>query len=379
MSMKHCADEPERGQVLVIVAVGMLAFVAMVALVVDGGHAWGQQRMSQNGTDAAAEAGAIVMAQNLPFIADGKPEPKSDADVAAAVQAATVSNEVTLVEAEYVQFDGTPIGVQVGSLGSAPPPTNADGVRAVGERDFDTYLAGVIGFQTMTTETDATAVAGLVIGVPGDSVLPVTVPVNVPGCDGSGNLLNSTEEWVAGNTYTVFLCKSGPGNVGWLDWFPSPGSEPADDPCKGQGVNELACSIENPNNPPLTIPDWFFVSQTGNTNASGVQAALEDWIGKKVYFPLFDATCDVDPPNTTSFCPGGPGNGQNQYYHFPSWTGFIIDSVHISGSNSACGAGVNGEVGCFIGTFVEMLGPGVLGEATGDESGTSIYGVRLTE
>src|SRR3990172_8935396 len=54
-----------RGQVLVIVAVAMVAIVAMVGLVVDGGFAWGKQRDTQNAADAAAEAGAIVMAQRL--------------------------------------------------------------------------------------------------------------------------------------------------------------------------------------------------------------------------------------------------------------------------------------------------------------------------
>ena len=49
----------EQGQVLVIVAVGLLAMIAMVALVVDGGHAWGQQREAQNGADASSEAGAV--------------------------------------------------------------------------------------------------------------------------------------------------------------------------------------------------------------------------------------------------------------------------------------------------------------------------------
>lgn len=377
MFTHHPGRQSERGQVLVIVAAGMLAFIAMVALVIDGGHAWGQQRITQNGADAAAEAGAVVMAQNLPAIAEGTTLPKTDQDVLDAVNASAVTNDVDILSAEYTTFDGTPLGIDVGALGALPPPANADGVRVEAKRDFATFLAGVIGFNTLTTETDATARVGIVTQLAGNNVLPITVPVTIPQCDGSGNLIDGGQPWVPGNTYTVFLCKNGPGNVGWLDWYPTPGTEPADYPCQGQGANELACLIKTPGNPPIDIPEWYFVSQTGNTNASGVQEALETWIGQKVFFPLFDATCDVDPPGADDYCPGGEGNGQNQWYHFPSWTGFIIHEVHVSGSNAACGSGLNGGVGCIIGEFVELLGPGTLGEATGDEEGISIYGVQL--
>ena len=65
----------EEGQILVIVGVGLLAMIAMVGLVVDGGYAWGQQRQTQNGADAMANAGATVIAQNL------KGAPKTGGDV----------------------------------------------------------------------------------------------------------------------------------------------------------------------------------------------------------------------------------------------------------------------------------------------------------
>jgi hypothetical protein len=57
-------DEPrdarraERGQVLVIAAVGMIAFIAMVGLVLDGGATFGQRRAEQKAADLAALAGA---------------------------------------------------------------------------------------------------------------------------------------------------------------------------------------------------------------------------------------------------------------------------------------------------------------------------------
>ncbi|HEX7069347.1 MAG TPA: pilus assembly protein TadG-related protein, partial [Rhodothermales bacterium] len=59
------ASEDERGQILVIVAAGMVILVALVGLVIDGGFAWGRQRDTQNAADAAALAGATVMAERL--------------------------------------------------------------------------------------------------------------------------------------------------------------------------------------------------------------------------------------------------------------------------------------------------------------------------
>src|SRR5690606_11241217 len=105
----------------------------MVGLVIDGGYAWGQQRDTQNGIDAAAEAGALRLSENLPWIAVGQPRPNQNADVAAAVTAAATANNVELDEAWYVDWDGNCVG-GAPLIGDAPlaggidPPADADGV-----------------------------------------------------------------------------------------------------------------------------------------------------------------------------------------------------------------------------------------------------------
>ena len=77
------------GQILVIVAVGLVVIVAMVGVVIDGGYAWGKQRETQNGSDAASEAGAVVLAENLVRAAQVPPvTPKTDAQVRVAVNSA---------------------------------------------------------------------------------------------------------------------------------------------------------------------------------------------------------------------------------------------------------------------------------------------------
>ena len=53
--------------------------------------------------------------------------------------------------------------------------------------------------------------------------------------------------------------------------------------------------------------------------------------------PLFDATCDTEPLDLVDGeCTGGPGNGQNQWYHIARFVVFLMDSpqgAFVSGSN----------------------------------------------
>ncbi len=50
----------ERGQILVLFALALVAMIAMVGLILDGGSAFAQRRQEQNAADLAALAGAVV-------------------------------------------------------------------------------------------------------------------------------------------------------------------------------------------------------------------------------------------------------------------------------------------------------------------------------
>ena len=58
-----------RGQVIVLIALAMVAMLAGVALVIDGGNAYAQQRRTQNGIDASAESGAAQLARRMVGVA----------------------------------------------------------------------------------------------------------------------------------------------------------------------------------------------------------------------------------------------------------------------------------------------------------------------
>jgi hypothetical protein len=381
----------ERGQVLVIVGVGLLAMVAMVGLVIDVGHAWGQQRDSQNASDAASEAGAVLMAENLPFLAADPPQavPNQNSEVAAAVQAAVDANNVDIEEVWYTDFDGDRVGgsplIGVGALpGSANPPTDADGVEVTSFKTFDTFLAGIFGMQDWTTVTRATAVAGYPNAI-SQNVLPVTFPLTITTCTSNNKVLEDPNalQWTPDTTYTVPLCSGDPGNVGWLDWDPHP---PDTSACnQGNGTNELECAIITPDNPEISTPDWYFVSSTGNISAQKIEDALNTYANTPddqiVIIPIFDATCDTDPGTAgRDDCTTGEGHGSNQYYHLAGWAGFDIEWVELNGGPSVCGSG-NGSTGCFKGQFRYFGGlpSGTLSEATGNETPLSMVSVSLID
>jgi len=389
----------ERGQVLIIVAMSLVALVAMVGVVVDGGFAWGKQRDTQNAADAAAEAGAVVMAERLAGVV------KTDLDVDTAVQLAGSENAIDPPDAFYTDISGNLLddtGAVVASradaaqVGDGLIPLNAAGVEAIGSQSFPTFLVRVIGFDQLTVTAPATAVAGYVTGVcsaeVGCDVLPVTVPVTVLGCDGNNDAapVAPAIEWVPTITpITVPLCKAGPGNVGWLDWTPTEG-----------GVSELEDSILVSDNDSMTIPNWFYITATGNLNSSAIEDAVnQGWGGEVVLIPQFDGTCDAAPTGPgLNNCPlpNVGGNGSNQYYHLPQFAAFQLcggtpnwcdgsggglpyaKGAYISGTDKdICDTG-NGGTSCLAGRFVRFMGgPYTVGPGSGAASATNLIGVQL--
>lgn len=374
----------ERGQVLVLVALGLVAMLGMVGLVIDGGYAFAQQRGSQNGADAAATAGALVLAENLPFKAAGLAPPNGDGDVDSAVTSSSTKNSLSTVTAYYTDIDGNLVqtnGAAASGTGNAAVvgggtlPSTAAGVMTVATKSFNTFFAGILGLPSVTATTDATAIAGFVENAGAGNVLPVTIPLNIIECLNNGNFstIQPPTIWPLNTPVTLPLCK-GPasGNVGWLDWSPP-----------GGGTSELVDAILNPNNPPIPVPSWQYVTETGNVNAKQVEDAINTYAGQVVLIPFFDNACDAPNAATNSACPagGGPGTGQNNWYHMPLFFGLKLQDTRaafIVGKNPECGSAWSGA-GCLKGTITNYIGPNVtVGRGTGTAlDAYSAVGVQL--
>lgn len=128
----------ERGQVLVIFALALVALVAMVGLVLDGGSAFAQRRDQQNAADLAALAGANDFLLNS----------NRDAAFARARAVAALNGYVHGV-------DGVTVNVSL---------TTSDGARVqvdVAAPHSNTFARVIPGQESWVVSTTATAKAGI--------------------------------------------------------------------------------------------------------------------------------------------------------------------------------------------------------------------------
>lgn len=391
-SRAHRADE--RGQVLVIVGVGLVALIAMVGLVVDGGYAWGRQRITQNGADSVAKAGAVVILEWLGG------ETKTMGDVGCATERSATEHNVENEEIEFTDHQGNLLGIPVPACapgGGGLMPADAQGVKAVARQEFDTFLMGIVGIRDLTARADATAVVGPILGT--GVALPVTFPQTLTVCD-TNEETYTIEDWgeiggantwepyeilpdpgvnpagvpTASNLAIIPLCTTAPGSVGWLDF----------------GCGNLAETISNPCDSYFPIPTWI-QTQTGNVNSlenvlaayHGNEPGVYEPEGSdpdadhRVQLPIHITTCesdagvsdtDGDGINELNPCPAGQwtsGQGNNLYYGVPFWVGFVLDEAHVQGGDAECEqpAGTpqlvnpGGGVGCLKGWFVQRHAP----------------------
>jgi len=388
-----------RGQILVLFAGGLFGIIALVALVIDGGAVFAQQRVAQNGADAAANAGTVVIAQGLSGL------PRTGYQVYAAIESSATSNRLETWSGTYTDGYGQSLGVAVTNGGTIP--ATARGVAVGGHRTSGTTFGRVIGINQLVATADATVVAGPVnpscaAAQDGCTLLPVTFPVEVFQCDSTGNVVPGP--WIGapppdhgGDPYWPIvgleslpsasnptgdtskmailpLCKSSgtsSGTFGWLDLQP--------------GMN-LAEEITGPLTQTVTIPDWF-QAQTGNPNS--VEDELKAYIHKFVLIPLHNGACREDP-GATSVCPadmaGKDPTGNNTWYYVHTLAVFYPDQILVQGSNvndctKAPGSPIppstaGGFLGCLKGWFVNYVLSGPIIPGGDIDPGTPI-GIQL--
>lgn len=144
----------KRGQALVLIALVFAAFLALLALAIDGGNAYAQRRRVQNAADAAA----LSATRRLWEI---RRQGGSEADLLAAIQEAVNAHGAFNVDGQPNRFEASYTdegGNVLGPIGSGVILGNARGVQVMVINRFDTFFAGVFGFDPMEVRAMATAV-----------------------------------------------------------------------------------------------------------------------------------------------------------------------------------------------------------------------------
>lgn len=372
----------QRGQIIVIAALAMVAMIGGVSLVLEGGNAYAHQRVAQNAADSVANAGATILAERLGGAT------RTDAQVLAAMDAMAAANRLDTYVAYYTNVKGvllTPAGTvttdtstaaQIGPADSDTTiPPAAQGVRVGGSQTFGTTFARAIGINQFTASADATAVTGALTG---GQFLPVVFPVSMADCGGSGNTVQIDAPWNLSNPqtdpnipypngqeYIVPLCKTGGGSFMILDLDP-------DKNCYEEVTNPSSIQF---NNFPV-----YVATDTGNDCANKIEQAVSDkhLQGTVVMIPICDGQCATE-------------TGSGGTYHIIRIVAFFLDYISYSNnpSNSACAlatsptygtslvntVGGNGSSSCLVGWFVRYVTSGPVG--TGAINNGEAIGVQL--
>lgn len=362
--MTHTSSKFDRGQSIVIVALVMLGLVALTALALDGGYAYWQRRVAQNAADAGALAGANELCtQKLVY------------DVPGVASGYVTKNKAQVSEISYSTASKT--------------------VSVTANVPFDSFFAGVIGFDVITVT--AKAVAKCSPACASEGVLPIAwsckLPMNVgddycdlkyqdekPGTTADG-------QCTFGDDYYYIIADSQDAELdivcatpfptplpGVIPDTPTPGPSPTpylgsvDCDLDDDGTNDLK-SLSGGSKAWLDLTgqsgagplnDWiqygfpgevrihvWYPSQTGNIG-SAYQSVYDYHINEVVAIPIFDAFQpkeDGDPSSSPfwhagvddcaplSSCP--PASGAKDYFHIITFGAFNVDCVYSGGSGSS--------------------------------------------
>ena len=135
----------------------------------------------------------------------------------------------------------------------------------------------------------------------------------------------------------------------------------------GRGAED---SILHPDNPPIELPSWQYVTATGNINSKQIEDAINTYDGQVVLFPMFDLTCARRPRHRA----GQGRTGLRLRRHrrqrlqpvvpLPAVRGVPLEHAYINGNDKAhCDTG-NGATSCLIGRFVDFISTGTVGPAS---------------
>jgi Flp pilus assembly protein TadG len=314
----------QRGQILVIVAGGLIGLLAIAAFALEGGTIMLNRRDAQNSSDLAAVAGARIVALHY---TDGG---RTQADVFGAMTSnmsvnGCASPAPCTWTANFVGSGLAQLGAVTNS--GASVPSGAVGVRAQVTRTPNAILGRMLGFTSWPISTEGTALSTKASSVATGTMLPIALcgwrNDLSNDCLQASNSPSNALDFQPGQIYDLTDGKDAPGGFGWLSWDGS------------NSANALSASVCTPNNPAFTLDSpfdspgspgtigtgangetWFPVDP-GKSNKSSMRACLDQWIarGTTVLVPIYDFLQST-----------GGGGGNNSWYHITGVAAFVLTS-----------------------------------------------------
>jgi hypothetical protein len=329
--MRRSAFRSERGQIFPVFALGLVTLVLVAGVVVDGGYAYAQRRLTQNAADFAAMAGTRIIGQKL----TGRPIGAGTAtNVQGAITTVLDANSAELVSAWYVDEAGQALA-DVMTAGAIP--TRAFGVVVEARSAWRPFLLGVVGGGDWLATAKATAFT------PGRSLGGGMIPLGIQDTRYESlvkcqllDINSCLEQNLTAGHLNI------PGGFGWLkfglnnggkcDWGPSLGM--IDDGCEASKTF-LDDQIGPPGN---SYGCCTAVGLPGSSDQIGSLTGNE-WGDLSFY-------TDYQIPVWVPIWDYAAGNGSNGFYHIVGFGAIIFtgDNEHAkwlegAGIADACAAG----------------------------------------
>lgn len=236
----------EQGSTLIYVSLSLMVLLGFAGIALDGSYAYSQRSRMQVAADAAALAGARLVALE-----------ENTSDIGAQVKSIAFTNGASDVSWTLIN-DGTGIHVET-------------------RRDYETWFAKLFGIDTITLGAVAEAEAFSVAGV--TELLPLTTM-----CTDAG--------FAEGKVYTLWdLDKNAPGSFGWLDW---------DGGSAGNG--ELVANISNPARSGTWNIGEHVPAGPAVKNSPAIRSAIRQWLGNPVTIPLYSSVSGSGSNATYKIC-----------------------------------------------------------------------------
>ncbi|MCL4367792.1 MAG: pilus assembly protein TadG-related protein [Actinobacteria bacterium] len=188
-------SEGQSGQLMIIVAVGLVVILGFAALVMDLGNGYSQRRLAQNAADGAALA-AMRMVRMSPSDTPGSTIYSEIIRLASLNGGAQVDSANTL----FLDVNKNSLGPVNGHTGSL---NQVAGVRVSTRIQYNTLFAGIIGINSLTSGGKATAMSLAIQSLSSTGVWPI---------------VTKQQSFTVGSVYTIWDDnKEAAGNAGWVD------------------------------------------------------------------------------------------------------------------------------------------------------------------